>query len=99
MGHFCDLMAIYCVTHSGTMSHTKCPLVTGPLDYGDPKGTGGIHRQTCHAAFAHNATYHYKMASVIYSANLDGSCLKVSRYLPLAQFGFEFGFTFLFPLS
>ena len=22
------------------------PLVTGPLDYGDPKGTGGIHRQT-----------------------------------------------------
>ena len=47
MGHFSDLMAIYCVTHSGTVSHRNCPLVTGPLDYGDPRGTGGIHRQTC----------------------------------------------------
>ena len=72
MAHFCDLMAIYCVMHAGTVSHTNCPLVTGPLDYGDPKGTGGIHRQTCHAASAHNTTCHYKTASVIYSANPDG---------------------------
>ena len=28
------------------MSGLGGPLVTGPLDYGDPKGTGGIHRQT-----------------------------------------------------
>ena len=67
-----------------------------------PQGYGR-HSQTdmsrCHAAFAHNTTCHYKTASVIYSANPDGLCLKASRYLPLAQFGFEFGFRFLFPLS
>ena len=33
-----------------TLSHTSRPLLIGLLDYGDPRGMGGIHRQTCRVA-------------------------------------------------
>ena len=52
MGHFCDLMAIYCVTHSGTVSHMNCPLVIGPLDYSDPRGRDVPQRQRVSTATA-----------------------------------------------
>ena len=102
MGQFSDLMAIYCVTHSGTVSHRNCPLVTGPLDYGDPRGTGGIHRQTCPDVTQLLLIIQpviTKRRVLFIVQNPDGLCLKASRYVPLALFGFEFGFRFLFPLS